>query len=127
MNISKFLNIATMAVVLLFFIGIISFEYKVIGLAEPLISLPTEWKPFFDILLWPLIILLVSDLVIKYRKVNDPKKFVKKYWIDIVMLVLIPIFSAFKFLKIGVSLVKKLKTLKMGTKVIHKTRKSLKK
>ena len=116
-----------MLVVLLFFIGIISFEYEVIGLGEPLIDLPKEWKTFFDILIWPLIVLLVSDLVIKYRKVNDPKKFVKKYWIDVVMLVLIPIFSAFKVFKVGVSLVKKLKMLKMGTKAAHKTKKSLKK
>ncbi|MCV0401356.1 MAG: hypothetical protein K5777_05200 [Nitrosopumilus sp.] len=127
MNISKILDIATMIVVLCFFIGIISFEYKVIGLAEPLINLPKEWKPFFDILIWPLVVLLVSDLVIKYRKVNDPKKFVKKYWIDIVMLALIPIFSAFKFLKVAVSLVKKLKVFKMGTKAAYKTKKSLKK
>ena len=111
-----------MIVVLLFFIDILAFKYDVIDLAEPQLDLPEELEPYFDFLIWPLAVLLVSDLVIKYRKVNDPKKFVKKYWIDIVMLALIPIFSALKFLKVGVSLVKKIKALKMGTKVTHKTK-----
>lgn len=111
----------------MFFAGIVSFEYSTIGLSEPILSLPYESKQFFDFLIWPLIILLVFDLYFKYNKVRDPKKFVKKYWIDIVMLTLIPIFSAFKFLKIGISIIKKLKTVKMGTKVAHKTKKSLRK
>ena len=119
----KILDFVIIAIGLMFFVGIISLEYDTIGLSEPLLSLPYESKQFFDVLLWPLIILLVFDLTLKYYKVKDPKKFLKKYWIDIVMLVLIPIFSAFKFLKIGVSIVKKLKTVKMGTKVAHKAKK----
>ena len=78
---------------------------------------------FFDILIWPIVVLLTFDLVLKYRKTNDPKKFVKKYWIDIAMLTMIPIFSSFKFFKLGLSVVKKLKAAKMGAKVIHKTKK----
>ncbi|ABX13247.1 hypothetical protein [Nitrosopumilus maritimus] len=123
----KILDFAIIAIGLMFFAGIVSFEYSTIGLSEPILSLPYESKQFFDFLIWPLIILLVFDLYFKYNKVRDPKKFVKKYWIDIVMLTLIPIFSAFKFLKIGISIIKKLKTVKMGTKVAHKTKKSLRK
>ncbi|KAF6244565.1 hypothetical protein C6989_07995 [Nitrosopumilus sp. b2] len=124
---SKFVDYAIIGVVLLFFIGILAFEYKTIGLSEPLLLIPIEWKSFFDGLIWPLVVLLILDLVLKYKKVNDPKKFVKKYWIDIVMLILIPIFSAFKFLKIGLSLIKKLKTAKMSAKALHKTKKVVKK
>ena len=123
----KILDFAIIAIGLTFFVGIISFEYGTIGFSEPLLSLPYESKQFFDVLIWPLIILLVFDLTLKYYHVKDPKKFVKKYWMDIVMLALIPIFSAFKFLKIGVSIIKKLKTVKMGTKVAHKTKKMVKK
>ncbi len=39
------------------------------------------------------------------------------------MLILIPIFSAFKFFKLGLNIVKKLKTVKMGLKILHKTKK----
>jgi len=66
-------------------------------------------------------------LALKYRKEKNPQKFVKKYWIDIIMLVLIPVFSIFKFFKVGLSLTKQLKTLKMGAKALHKTKKITKK
>lgn len=127
MNISKTLDLAILGIIVLFFVGMLAFEYGILGFSEPQLPLPTEWKPYFDILIWVLAVLLVSDLAVKYRTVNDPKEFVKKYWIDIAMLALIPIFSAFKFFKVGISLFKKLKAVKMGTKVVHKTKKSLKK
>ena len=127
MIIYKILDFAIIVIGLMFFVGIMSFEYKTIGLSEPILSLPYESKQLFDVIIWPLIVLLVFDLVLKYYKVRDPKKFVKKYWMDVIMLALIPIFSAFKFLKIGVSIIKKLKTVKMGTKMAHKTKKIVKK
>ena len=123
----KILDFAIIVIGLMFFVGVISFEYTTLGLSEPILSLPYESKQLFNFLIWPLIILLVFDLILKYYRVKDPKKFVKKYWMDIIMLALIPIFSAFKFLKIGVSIIKKLKTVKMGTKVAHKTKKMVKK
>ncbi|WP_428324610.1 hypothetical protein [Nitrosopumilus sp.] len=119
----KVLDFTIIAIGLMFFVGVVSFEFNTIGFSEQLLQIPYELKQFFDVLIWPLVILLVIDLTLKYHKVKDPKKFVKKYWIDIVMLALIPLFSAFKFFKIGLSLVKKLKALKMGTKVAHKTKK----
>ena len=123
----KKLDLAILAFVGIFFVGILAFEYQLIGLQEPVISINKEWKIFFEFLIYPIVGLLVLDLVLKYRKVNNPKKFVKKYWIDIVMLVLIPVFSVFKFFKIGLSLIKQFKTIKMGAKAAHKTKKIAKK
>lgn len=123
MIVYRALDFTIIVIGMIFFVGVFSFEYGSIGFSEPLISLSYELKQFFDVLIWPLIVLLIADLALKYHKIKDPKKFVKKYWMDIVMLALIPIFSAFKFFKIGLSIVKKLKTVKMGTKVIHKTKK----
>jgi len=108
----KILDFAIIAIGLVFFVGVVSFEFDTIGFSEPILQLTYELKLFSDALIWPLVVLLIFDLTLKYRKVKDPKKFVKKYWIDIVMLALIPIFSAFKFFKIGLSLVKKLRPLK---------------
>ena len=105
----------------------LAFDYFIFGLAEPIIPISYEWKYFFDILIWPLIVLLVTDLTLKYKKTKNLKKFIKKYWADITMLILIPIFSIFKFLKIGTSIVKQLKTAKMGAKIAHKTKKMSKK
>ena len=120
---SKILDLIILALSLLFFIGLLAFEYNVFGLENPILSIPDEFKEFFEFLIWPILILLTLDLVLKYRKINNPKKFVKKYWIDILMLALFPIFSLFKFLKIGLSLIKQLKTIKMGAKIFHKTKK----
>jgi len=123
MIIYKILDLIILVLVSIFFIGMLDSEFPELGIVEPLVSIPAEWKHFFDILIYPIIILLAIDLALKYRKTNDPKKFVKKYWIDIVMLILIPIFSTFKIFKFGLSIIKKIKTVKMGAKIAHKTKK----
>ena len=123
----KILDFIILVIVMVFFVGILSFEYSILGLQNPVIPISSEWKPFFDILIYPIVALLAVDLTLKYRKEKNPKKFVKKYWIDIIMLVLIPVFSIFKFFKVGLSITKQLKTLKMGTKALHKTKKIAKK
>ena len=123
MIICKILDLIILVLVSIFFIGMLDSEFPELGIVEPLVSIPVEWKHFFDILIYPIIILLAIDLALKYRKTNDSKNFVKKYWIDIVMLILIPIFSTFKIFKFGLSIIKKLKTVKMGAKIIHKTKK----
>ena len=107
----------------LFFIGLLAFEYHSFGLKNPLLSIPDQFKEFFEFLIWPILTLLILDLILKYRKINNPKKFVKKHWSDILMLMLIPIFSILKFLKIGLSVIKQLKTIKMSAKIFHKTKK----
>lgn len=123
MIIYKILDLTILVLVSMFFVGMLGSNFSTLGIEQPIISIPTEWKSFSDVLIYPIIVLLIIDLVLKYRKTNDPKKFVKKYWIDISMLILIPVFSTFKFFKLGLSVVKKLKTVKMGAKIIHKTKK----
>ena len=123
MNRLKILDFSILVLAGLFLIGFAINEYKVLGLEQPLIKISHEWKLFFEYLIWPFIGMLVLDLGLKYKKTKNPKKFVKKYWIDIVMLALIPVLAAFKFFKLGVGIAKKLKTAKTGAKVIHKTKK----
>jgi hypothetical protein len=120
---SKILDLIILALTSLFFIGLLAFEYHSFGLENPILPIPDEFKEFFEFLIWPILTLLTFDLILKYRKIKNLKKFVKKYWIDILMLMLIPIFSIFKFLKIGLSVIKQLKTIKMGAKIFHKTKK----
>ncbi|MEK6866487.1 MAG: hypothetical protein AABX46_03465 [Thermoproteota archaeon] len=120
---SKILDLIILALTSLFFIGLLAFEYHSFGLENPILPIPDEFKEFFEFLIWPILTLLTFDLILKYRKIKNLKKFVKKYWIDILMLMLIPIFSIFKFLKIGLSVIKQLKNIKIGTKIFHKTKK----
>lgn len=123
MIIYKILDLIILVLVSIFFVGMLGSNFPTLGIEQPIVHIPTERKSFLDFLIYPIIILLAIDLVLKYLKTNDPKKFVKKYWIDIAMLILIPVFSTFKFFKLGLSIVKKLKTAKMGAKIIHKTKK----
>lgn len=123
MKISKILDLTILIFISAFLTGLLGHEYGALGLHQPIILMSEELLYFLDTLIWPIIILLIFDLVLKYRKTKDPKKFVKKYWMDIAMLVLIPVLSSFKFFKVGLSIVKKLKATKMSVKIIHKTKK----
>lgn len=123
MKISKILDLTILIFISAFLTGLLGHEYGALGLHQPIILMSEELLYFLDTLIWPIIILLIFDLVRKYRKTKDPKKFVKKYWMDIAMLVLIPVLSSFKFFKVELSIVKKLKATKMSVKIIHKTKK----
>lgn len=80
-------------------------------------------KKISDIVLVILVLFFIIDLFLKYRKSKNWKVFLKKNWFDIITLALIPVFSTVKMLKIMVSLIKKLKILKMFTKIIYKSKK----
>jgi hypothetical protein len=47
----------------------------------------------------------------------------KKHWLDIVMLLLIPVFAGFKVAKLSINLVKSLKMTKSGFKAVHSAKK----
>ena len=80
-------------------------------------------KKISDIILVILVLFFIIDLFLKYRKSKNWRVFLKKNWFDIITLALIPVFSTVKMLKIMVSLIKKLKILKMFTKIIYKSKK----
>jgi hypothetical protein len=120
---SKILDIIILVFASLFFIGLLAFEYHLFGLENQILPVPVQFKEFFEFLIWLILALLILDLILKYRKINNLKKFIKKHWSDILMLILIPVFSILKFLKIGLSVIKQLKTIKMGAKIFHKTKK----
>ncbi|MFB5604765.1 MAG: hypothetical protein ACE5R7_00580 [Nitrosarchaeum sp.] len=76
-----------------------------------------------DIIFGVIIFALILDLFLKYRKSKDFRTFLKKNWFDIITLVLIPVFSTMKLLKLMISLIKKLKIIKMLGKIIYKSKK----
>ncbi|MGD2107657.1 MAG: hypothetical protein PVH93_08650 [Nitrosopumilaceae archaeon] len=115
----QILDMIILVLVILFFVGMLGTSFQGLGTDISILFIPDDVQAFLDVLIYPIIALLGIDLVLKYRKTKNPKKFVRKYWIDIFMIVLIPVFSIFKFFKIGLSLTKQLKTLKMGAKVLQ--------
>ena len=79
-----------------------------------------------DTVLYVMLSLLAFELLLKYMKVRDWKIFLKKYWLDVAMVVLIPVFSGVKILK-ALKLAKKAKIAKYGFKAADKTQKKIRK
>ncbi len=140
MNIKEFLNYPNKKFVLVlefFIIGLVFsyfsilflLSYQLVGLEEPIINIPNELKDFNNILLWVLFSALITELVLNYFKTSNNKKFLRSYWPDIVMIVLIPIFvvlipffAGIKLFKL-VKIAKQAKMAKYGYKSLDKSKK----
>lgn len=120
------LDFVLLGMAFVYFIGFISFHPESLFLKEAPYHIPHAFEIYFEVLLWTFFGLLVLDLYLKYKKLNNRKEFLKKHWHEIVMLVLIPFLTAFKIAKISVNLVKTLKVSKGGFKVFYKAKKASK-
>jgi small basic protein len=112
LQLEKTLDIMLFFMIIVYFIGLLSFH-----------PIPSEFEIYFEILLWAILLLLVVDLYIKFKKLDDWRVFLKKHWHEILMLGLIPLFSAFKMAKLSVKITKSLKTSKTGFKIFYKAKK----
>lgn len=90
---------------------------------NPFFPITSESTLFVDVVFWVIVCLLSLELIIGYLKVRNTNEFLKKYWLEILMLVLMPVFVGFKFMKITLKIVKQLKIAKTGLKLIHKMKK----
>lgn len=111
-----------MALLVVFFVGYVNLHSELIGM-ERFFPMPEPVEAFWEVLSWIIFAALVVDLYLKYRKVNDPKKFVRKYWLDVAVLALIPMFAGFKIAKLSVKIVKSMKMTKSGFKVFRNAKK----
>ena len=111
---------------MIFFFGLINIEHTALGISEPLFPITEEIKTMFDVIFWIIVILLVLELAVAYLEIRNPKKFVRKYWLEIILLVLMPVFVGFKAMKISLKLVKQIKVSKTGFKIFQKFKKSKK-
>ena len=119
------LSFVTFGLIVLFFFGLVNIEHAALGVS-PLFEITKDVKLFFDVVFWILVGLLGLELIVAYIETRDAKKFVKKYWLEIILLVLMPLFVGFKVLKITAKLVKQIKISKTGFKIFQKAAKSKK-
>lgn len=112
----KFLDIFVSLLVMVFFAGYLNIHAGLIGLDESPIPVGKEVQEFWEWLTWAVFGALGLDLCLKYNKTRNPKDFVKKYWLDILMLLLLPLFAGFKIAKIAVKAIKSAKLSKSGFK-----------
>ena len=115
-----------LSLVIFYFVVLFFYEYKTLGLESPIVEISHQLKQVNEMVLYVMLGLLSFDLFLKYMKVRDWKIFIKKYWLDVAMVVLIPVFSGIKILKV-IKLAKKIKVAKYGFKAADKTRKKIRK
>lgn len=120
------LEYAILVLVVFYFVVLFFSEYKAIGLEKPIVVIPEPLKAANDATLGLMLGLFTFELVLKYMKIRNWKKFLKKYWLDVAMVVLIPVFSGIKLIK-AFKLVKKIKIVKYGFKAADKTQKKVRK
>lgn len=109
--------------VMFFFAGYINIHSDIIGLAQDPIPVTKEVEEFWQSFTWVVFGVLALDIYLKYRKIRDLKLFLKKHWLDILMLCLLPLFAGFKIAKMSVKVVKGLKMAKSGFKAAQRARK----
>ncbi|QMU54813.1 MAG: hypothetical protein GKS07_07960 [Nitrosopumilus sp.] len=117
----------TILILVIFYFAVLFFsEYEILGLETPILEIPQQLKQINETVLYVMLALLSFELLLKYMKVRDWKLFLKKYWLDVAMVIIIPIFSGIKILK-AIKLAKKIKIAKYGFKAANKTQKKVRK
>ena len=114
-------DLSVFVLLVLFFIGFVSFDYEIFGLKESFLHIPENYKNFFDILPWIIFLLLIADLAIKFKLVGgELRYFLRKYWMDILLTILIPVLFPLKFIKPALKIYKSTKFVKSGYKLFQK-------
>ncbi len=110
----------------LYFGFFVAYDLESIGL-QNLLSHPTHFEFYDNLLMWGIFVVMLPDLFFKYRESENWKKFLKSYWIDISFLILIPLFAWLRVLKV-VQVGRQVKTLhglSVILKVFYEGRRSL--
>ncbi|EGP93503.1 hypothetical protein [Nitrosarchaeum koreense] len=119
----KVLSFVTFSLIVIFIFGLVNIEYSALGISEPLFAITEQVIIIFDIIFWVIVGLLTLELLIAYLKIRNAKSFVKKYWLEIIMLVLMPVFVGFKILKVSLKIIKQVKIGKTVFKLFQKMKK----
>ena len=120
-------DIVVLALLVIFFIGFLAFDYELLGLHKPIIiTIPNETQQYFGAIPWIIFGVLVFDIYLKYIIVGRDLKLLFKYhWLDISMTALIPILLPLNFLKVTLKLLNAVKATKFGYKIFQKVKKIL--
>jgi len=123
------LEFIIVGLVLIYFTILFLSNYQAIGLEAPIVKIPVWLKDLNNIILWTLFSTLLIELILNYFKTSNNRKFLRSYWPDIIMtiliplfVVLIPFFAGIKLFKL-VKIVKQAKIAKYGYKSLDKAKK----
>jgi hypothetical protein len=127
MNREKAFDTFVSVLMMIFFAGYVNIHSEIIGLKKQPIPAPHWAEELWDWLSWAVFAVLALDVYLKYRKVRNVREFLKKHWLDLLMLALLPLFAGFKIAKMSVKLVKGAKMAKSGFKAYKGAKKLQKK
>lgn len=113
---SKVFDIFVSLLVIVFFAGYLNIHSGLLGLEQSPIPVGKQVEELWEWLTWAVFAVLGVDLYLKYRKVRNPKEFARKHWLDMLMIVFLPLFAGFKIAKIAINAVKGAKLAKSGLK-----------
>ena len=115
-------DLLVMSAAVVFFVGYINIHSDLVGLPH---FLPTSEnvEKFWEIFTWIIFAMLAFDIYLKYRKAENSRLFLRKHWLDLAMLAMIPLFAGLKIANISVKLIKGLKMVKSALKVVHSAKK----
>jgi hypothetical protein len=108
---------------IVFFAGYLDIHSELVGLHEQPVPAGKEMEEAWDALAWAVFGVLAFDVYLKYRRAGSLAKFVRKHWLDLAMLALMPLFAGFKIANMSVKLVKGAKMAKSGFKALQGARK----
>jgi hypothetical protein len=121
----KVYDLILMILLAIFFVVYVNIHSDLLGLPH---FLPTsdEIEKLWESFTWLIFAMLALDIYLKYRKADDVRSFLKKHWLEVAMLALVPLFAGLKVAKISIKLVKGMKMMKSGFKVAHGAKKMTK-
>ncbi len=116
----KALSFFTFILIVIFFFLLINIEHSALGISTPLFKITDNILVIVDIIFWLIVGLMILELLVAYLEIRNTKSFIKKFWLEIILLVFMPVFVGFKMLKITLKLVKQIKISKTGFKIFQK-------
>ncbi len=120
---NKAFRVFVSLLVIVFFLGYFNINTNLIGLEESPVPVGNEVKDFWEWLTWLVFAALAIDLYLKYDDIRRPGEYLTKYWLDIFVLALLPVFAGFIAAKIAVNVINVAKLAKSGLKAYYTARK----
>ncbi|MCS7140946.1 MAG: hypothetical protein NZ888_02015 [Candidatus Nitrosocaldus sp.] len=121
----RIINYSILSLVILFFIGSLELMPELYIASKPIVDLPAWMDQYWYSIPWMIFGLASLDIFLKYRKVGSLRMLMRKNWMDIIMLALIPFLFVFKMAKVSIKAYKVLKASKSWSKLVHLAKKML--
>lgn len=90
-------DLTTVAWFCIFIVGFMAFDADLVGL-EPLIKIPESYQTAWTVVNWSIWAVFAVDVWFKYRRIWNPREFVRRHWFD--LLLLIPVFRVLAVLRV---------------------------